>query len=85
MNAPLRNLLVLLALSTTVAAAGLPEAKRVVFLGDSITHSGQYIAFLETVLLANTDKLYEILDLGLSSETVSGLSEEGHEIGRAHV
>lgn len=60
----------------------LPDAKTVVFLGDSITHSGQYIAFLETALLAETDRRFSILNLGLSSETVSGLSEEGHAGGK---
>jgi len=77
-------LLILLALLPKPAAGApaLPEVRRIVFLGDSITHSGQYIAFLETVLLANTDRRYEILDLGLSSETVSGLSEEGHAGGK---
>lgn len=59
----------------------LPRAKRIVFLGDSITHAGQYIEYLETVLLAQTGKRYDILDLGLSSETVSGLSEPGHADG----
>lgn len=68
--------------SAAFAAPGLPEAKRIVFLGDSITHSGQYIEYVETVLLANTDRHYEFLDLGLSSETVSGLSEEGHAGGK---
>lgn len=60
------------------AADRLPQAKTIVFLGDSITHSGQYIAFLETILIADAAKRYRILNLGLSSETVSGLSEEGH-------
>ncbi len=66
----------------TVAAPALPDVKRIVFLGDSITHDGKYIEYLETVLLTDTDKHYEILDLGLSSETVSGLSEEGHAGGK---
>lgn len=65
-----------------VAAVALPEVKRIVFLGDSITHDGKYIEYLETVLLADTEKHYEILDLGLSSETVSGLSEPGHAGGQ---
>ncbi len=59
----------------------LPKAKRIVFLGDSITHSGQYIEYVETIVLAQTPKRYDILDLGLSSETVSGLSEPGHADG----
>lgn len=60
----------------------LPDVKKILVLGDSITHDGKYVEYLETVLLANTDKHYEILDLGLSSETVSGLSEEGHANGK---
>ena len=75
-------LAVLLTFLVARTHAALPEAKRIVFLGDSITHSGQYIEFVETVLLARTEKHYEILDLGLSSETVSGLSEEGHAGGK---
>lgn len=70
-------------LSTALLKAGdLPDAKTVLFLGDSITHSGQYIAFLETVLLAETDRRFQFLNLGLSSETVSGLSEDGHAGGK---
>jgi pimeloyl-ACP methyl ester carboxylesterase/lysophospholipase L1-like esterase len=60
----------------------LPDVKRILILGDSITHSGQYIGFLETVLIADTDRRYEIIGSGLSSETVSGLSEEGHAGGK---
>lgn len=68
--------------SALLPAAGLPAAKTILFLGDSITHSGQYIALAETVLLAETDRRYQILNLGLSSETVSGLSEDGHAGGK---
>src|SRR5205823_1636565 len=71
--------------STPAPAASpsaLPDAKRIVFLGDSITWAGQYIEYLETILLAETDKRYEMLDLGLSSETVSGLSEPNHANGQ---
>lgn len=60
----------------------LPDVKRIVFLGDSITHGGQYVEFVETLLLANTSKRYKIIPVGLSSETVSGLSEEGHAGGK---
>jgi pimeloyl-ACP methyl ester carboxylesterase/lysophospholipase L1-like esterase len=68
--------------ATAAPSSPLPAAKRIVFLGDSITASGQYIEFLETILLAETDKRYEVLDLGLSSETVSGLSEPNHANGQ---
>ena len=49
-----------------------------VFLGDSITYAGQYIDFLEAYLrIKNPQLRCEFLDLGLPSETVSGLSEPG--------
>ena len=60
----------------------LKDAKRVVFLGDSITYSGEYIAILEAgVRLEFPDRKFEFLDLGLPSETISGLSEPGHAGG----
>jgi lysophospholipase L1-like esterase len=57
--------------------------RRLVFLGDSITHSGQYIAMFETArLLVDRTIKVEAISIGLSSETVSGLSEEGHAGGK---
>lgn len=58
-------------------------SKRVVFLGDSITQSGGYVAFTTYYL----EKLYpkkdfDFLGLGLASETLSGLSEDGHAGGK---
>ncbi len=70
--------------SNCVHAADPPltGVKRVVFLGDSITYSGQYIEFLETVLRLRYPAWdCEFLDLGLPSETTSGLSEPGHAGG----
>ena len=68
--------------SSTVPAA-LPDAQRIVFLGDSITYGGTYITFIEAALIAkHPDQPRELLNLGLSSETVSGLSEEGHAGGK---
>jgi lysophospholipase L1-like esterase len=59
-----------------------PVGKRVVFLGDSITHAGGYVAVLETALrLHDPAAKLEFLNLGLPSETVSGLSEPGHAGG----
>lgn len=68
------------------ASAGGPKAlagvRRIVFLGDSITYSGQYIEDIEAVLRAVDPALRcEFLDLGLPSETVSGLTEPGHAGG----
>lgn len=61
----------------------LPGVKRIVFLGDSITHGGGYVENLELYLFARyPQRKFEVIDLGLSSETVSGLSEEGHAGGK---
>lgn len=72
---------------TAAARDALPEplaaAKRVLFLGDSITYGGTYVDFVEAALRsANPQWTAEVLALGLPSETVSGLSEPGHAGGR---
>jgi len=60
----------------------LEGAHRIVFLGDSITYSGQYIDDLSMVLLGiGEESHFEFLNLGLPSETVSGLTEPGHANG----
>ncbi len=57
-------------------------ARRVVFLGDSITYGGEWVEFVETWLrLTYPGTEVELLNLGLPSETVSGLSEPGHAGG----
>ena len=70
----------------TASAAGptlsLMTTGRVVFVGDSITYGGQYLEYLETALrLGFPDRAVDLLNLGLPSETVSGLSEPGHAGG----
>lgn len=63
--------------------AAPPDVKRVVFLGDSITHAGGYIDAIETALIVQyPDRHIELLNLGLPSETTSGLSEPGHAGGQ---
>jgi lysophospholipase L1-like esterase len=60
----------------------LEKSRRIIFLGDSITASAGYIAHFDAWLL--TQKLPHIpvvIGAGLSSETVSGLSEVGHAGG----
>jgi lysophospholipase L1-like esterase len=60
----------------------LEGVRKVVFLGDSITYSGQYIEIVEAYLrVKNPGLACEIINLGLPSETVSGLSEPGHAGG----
>jgi lysophospholipase L1-like esterase len=57
-------------------------SKRILFLGDSITHAGGYVASIETALRVQAPSEHPtILNLGLPSETVSGLSEPGHAGG----
>lgn len=59
------------------------QSPRIVFLGDSITASGQYVADVEAWLFALRDDMRpHIIDCGLPSETVSGLSEDGHAGGQ---
>jgi lysophospholipase L1-like esterase len=58
------------------------DAKQILFLGNSITYTGNYIAFVETFhRLKHPNSSLEWINLGLPSETVSGLSEEGHAGG----
>ncbi|WP_435008197.1 SGNH/GDSL hydrolase family protein [Tundrisphaera lichenicola] len=60
----------------------LEGVHRVVFLGDSITYSGQFVEDVEAYLRLKDPGLdCEFLDIGLPSETVSGLSEPGHAGG----
>ncbi len=61
----------------------LAGVRRIVFLGDSITHAGHYVDDFEAYLLTRfPDRTFEVINLGLPSETVSGLSEEGHAGGK---
>jgi pimeloyl-ACP methyl ester carboxylesterase/lysophospholipase L1-like esterase len=56
---------------------------RVAFLGDSITYDGRWPALVESALRATPQFAdADVVNLGLPSETVSGLSEEGHAGGQ---
>ncbi len=62
------------------------DAKRILFIGDSITHAGHYVYLIETELrLQNVQPLPEIFNIGLGSETCSGLSEPDHPFPRPDV
>ncbi|QMU30386.1 SGNH/GDSL hydrolase family protein [Adhaeribacter radiodurans] len=59
-----------------------PNVKRILFLGNSITWAGIYVNDIEAFITAqNPSQQIEFINVGLSSETVSGLSEEGHAGG----
>jgi lysophospholipase L1-like esterase len=71
--------LCLLTLTVVGQTVDMLDGKRVAVLGDSITQGGTYVSLVSYYL----DRLYpsknfDIYSLGLSSETVSGLSEESH-------
>ena len=57
------------------ALADLREAKRIVFLGDSITQAGDFITDIDCWLVSQGRSI-EILNLGLGSETASDLTAE---------
>ena len=59
----------------------LDQAKRIVVLGDSITYGGRWVAILNA-WMESQGMTADLIDVGLSSETVSGLSEEGHADGK---
>ena len=57
--------------------------KRVLFIGNSITYAGRYVQIIEAYQRAKfPNQEINIYNVGLPSETVSGLSEEGHAGGR---
>ncbi|MEY4404063.1 MAG: hypothetical protein RIR91_2098 [Verrucomicrobiota bacterium] len=82
---PLRWLSALL-LSATLAVAATVDSlanQKIVVLGDSITQGGGYVSFMDYYLQRlRPQARFELYPLGLSSETVSGLSEPGHAGGK---
>lgn len=61
----------------------LAGQKRVAILGDSITYDGRWATRVESALRATPDfQEAEIVNFGLPSETLSGLSEPGHAGGQ---
>ena len=58
------------------------DTKRILFLGNSITWAGMYVNYVEAYLSVQyPGRRFEFINVGLSSETVSGLSEPGHAGG----
>ncbi|MDD4970338.1 MAG: SGNH/GDSL hydrolase family protein [Paludibacter sp.] len=59
------------------------SVKKIVFLGNSITYMGQYISCIEAYMTFHYPARHiEYINVGLPSETVSGLSEPGHAGGQ---
>ena len=84
-----KPVLILSLMLSCTASLGLAQTaedlrgKRIVFLGDSITQNGAYISHIQYFLEKSIpNETFDILGLGLSSETLSGLSEPNHAGGR---
>jgi lysophospholipase L1-like esterase len=77
-------LLVFLLFCLTIQAQIFPgNPKRVLFIGNSITYAGRYVQIIEAYQRAKfPSQEIDIYNVGLPSETVSGLSEDGHAGGR---
>ena len=81
-------LLCILALAANASAGDeiVRDGRRIVFLGDSITFDGRFIAYLDAYLITRfPDKHVQLINLGLPSETVTGLSEPDHPYPRPNV
>ena len=72
----------------TLTAGTTPEqllknSQRILFLGDSITQGGNYVANFDAWLVKTfPNQRFTVINGGLSSETVSGLSEDNHAGGK---
>lgn len=82
-------LLLGLMLTVLLGAAGNGQSlfpahvRRVVFLGNSITYAGNYVNAVAAYARAHyPNQPIEFINVGLPSETVSGLSEAGHAEGK---
>lgn len=59
------------------------DEKRLLFIGDSITDVSTYISLLESFARINGRTDFEAyINLGVSSENTSGLTEQGHPFPR---
>jgi lysophospholipase L1-like esterase len=79
-----RALLAFLLLFTSTLHAQKIDAKvkRIVFLGNSITWQANYVNDVIAYLTVTyPDRHFDFINVGLPSETVSGLSEPGHANG----
>lgn len=64
----------------------LHSGQRIVFLGDSVTAAGDYVAVIDARLRASFgDDIPELINLGLPSENCTGLSEPEHPFPRPNV
>lgn len=63
-----------------------PFTGKVLFLGDSITDNGMYISYINAYLMLHQPESHvQTYNMGLSCETVCGLTEPGHPFPRPNV
>lgn len=76
--------LILLSVQTYAQTYTISDSvKSILFLGNSITYNGKYVSFIDAYLtLKYPNRKFDIINLGLPSETVSGLSEPNHAGGQ---
>lgn len=61
----------------------LEGKKTILILGDSITQAGDYVTAFDAWLVKKyPDKRFTVINAGVSSETISGLSEDNHAGGK---
>ncbi|WP_460966639.1 SGNH/GDSL hydrolase family protein [Spirosoma migulaei] len=77
-------LLISAAFASAQTTAPFPkDTRRILFLGNSITYAGTYVTAIEAYFIAHyPTQSFEFINVGLPSETVSGLSEPNHADGR---
>lgn len=61
----------------------LDNKSTILILGDSITQAGDYVIYFDAWLVKKfPDKRFTVINAGVASETISGLSEENHAGGK---
>lgn len=76
---------VLLSVSSMASASEklLEGKKTILILGDSITQMGDYVTDFDAWLVKKyPDRRFTVINAGVASETISGLSEDNHAGGR---
>ncbi|RED95252.1 SGNH/GDSL hydrolase family protein [Marinoscillum furvescens] len=67
-----------LILVVLVAACAQQRQVKLLFIGDSVTRDGGYVVALDHMLQEVAPKRFEVIPAGRNSETITGLTEEGH-------
>jgi hypothetical protein len=78
------SVVLLFVISAASASEKLLEGKKtILILGDSITQAGDYVMNFDAWLVKKCPaRRFVVINAGVGSETVSGLSEENHAGGR---